>query len=247
MSSEPEERDEVSGVPAVKGRRYGDVEIRRILRQAADLQEEAGAASDATGGLSLDEIRQIAREAGIDPRFVDLAAADSVVATGPGAINLAGAPTQWQFHSEVDGEVPEEARGRILQAIRKVTGQKGEAGDLYGRMEWTFDDGMGPTIFGLSSADGRTSLDLSVSRKGEPALYFGLGIPFGGVFGGALLSSAFGVSGLAALPFIGVCATAMYGVARLFWKARARAIVESGRRLMDAATSIARESAEEGE
>jgi len=63
--------------PARPGRRFGDEEVGAILERAADLQGRSVAVTDgAARGLTLADLRQIAEEAGIDPRFVDLASAD---------------------------------------------------------------------------------------------------------------------------------------------------------------------------
>ena len=48
------------------GRRYNDKEVARIIKQASEIQP-CEAPSESTAGLSLSELEQIAREAGIDP------------------------------------------------------------------------------------------------------------------------------------------------------------------------------------
>lgn len=73
-------------------RRYGDDEIVRILSKATELQARApseGGAPAQTGGhgLTLAELRQVASEAGIDPRFIDLAAST----LGPPAVRESSA------------------------------------------------------------------------------------------------------------------------------------------------------------
>src|SRR3954465_14331124 len=59
---------------------HGDRQIARILHRAAELQEQAversGLPANRAAGLSLTELKQIAGEVGIDPRYVEAAAAE---------------------------------------------------------------------------------------------------------------------------------------------------------------------------
>jgi hypothetical protein len=206
---------------ATPGRRFGDEEIDRILQSAAELQ--AGAASverDSGRGLTLEELRQVAEEAGIDPRFIDLAATDVDGPVEKQGIGLAGGAYRWHFRTSVPGTLGDEDRERLLHAIRSVMGQKGEIADVFGRMEWSHDDGAGPIIIGISSRDGETEIDVSAVKSTEASMIHALGIPFGGVFGGAAVAGLLGLSGGAAIPAIVVAGGASWGAARIGWKAR---------------------------
>ena len=56
------------------GRQFADAEIARILQTAAELQERSSVIGEASAhGLTIEDLRQVAEEAGIDPRFVDIA------------------------------------------------------------------------------------------------------------------------------------------------------------------------------
>jgi transposase-like protein len=63
-------------------RRYSDEELARILEDAAQSEVQGESASEENGGHTLAEIRDIAREAGIDPEQVDRAAARLVADAG---------------------------------------------------------------------------------------------------------------------------------------------------------------------
>jgi len=218
-------------------RRFGDDEIERILRTAAELQERAVGGSYDPRGLTQDELRQVALEAGIDPRFVDLAVTDLDGPVESRDSAFAGGPFRWHFNSTVDGEVPHDDRDQILLAVRSMMGTKGEVAEVFGRFEWTFNDGAGPIILGVSSRDGRTEIDLTSDRSAEVGLFYGLGMPFGGIFGGAAIAGLFGISGPLALLPVGGAAIASYGVARLAWRWRSRSWDDRLRRLVERISS----------
>ena len=248
MSSEDpgsEVSDPIAATSAVRdGRRYDDEAVRRILKGAAELQAQAGTVGSASGrGLSLDEIREIAAEAGIDPRYVDLAMTEGITPAERRDWALLGAPIRWQFHEDIAGVVPEEARARIVQAVRAVAGQRGDVDEVYGRMEWTFNDGLGPVVLGLANDDETTTLDLSAARKEEVTLIYGLTVPFLGLFGGGALSASLGLSGVPQLAFAAGTLLGAMGLARLVWKARARYLEGLYHRVMAAASAIARDAA----
>lgn len=197
--------------------------MRRILQGAAELQERSGGGhSDAAGGLTLAELRQIAEEAGIDARFVDIAASGVSTPVEEDWHWLAGGPMKWHAEQSVDTTLEESDFERVLLAIRSVMGQRGELTEVFGRMEWSHDDGVGPVIIGISSRDGTTDIDITATRSGEAGLVFGLILPFGGIFGGAALSSILGITGAGSLAMIGLSAGAFYAGTRLFWKARSK-------------------------
>ena len=226
------------------GRRFGDEEINRILQSAADLQERAGVAHDASRGLTLEELRQVAEEAGIDPRFVDLAASDVDAPVESRGSGLAGGAYAWHFRTSVGGEVLDADRDRILHAIRSVMGQKGELADVYGRMEWSHDDGAGPIIVGISARDGSTEVDVSAVKSMEAGMVHALGISFGGIFGGGALAGLLGVSGPHfVFPLIAAVGTLAYGATRLGWRLRSRWWERRLRRLVERISSIAQDIA----
>ena len=112
-----------------------DAETARILETAVELQERARAVgTHSAHGLTVEDLRQIAQEVGVDPRFVDIAVSDVQGPVERHKSALAGGPVGWRFHSEVVGEIDDDDRGQILQAVRSVMGAKGEFADIYGRM-----------------------------------------------------------------------------------------------------------------
>ncbi|MGB1656096.1 MAG: hypothetical protein ACPHQP_00705 [Longimicrobiales bacterium] len=225
-------------------RHFGDDEVTRILHTAAELQERsADHGSQATGGLTLEELRQVAVEAGIDPRFVDQAATQEAAPLHGQGERWAGAPYKWEVQASVPGEIQDADRERILYAIRSVMGQKGELDYVFGRMEWSYNDGVGPIIIGLSSRDGRTEATVHAARLQEAQFLHGLGVPFTSIFGGAILAKVLGLSGLVVLPLMGTLSLVSFGVIRMGWKARARWWERKVRDVLDRIMTIVREVA----
>lgn len=225
-------------------RRFGDAEITRILQTAAELQERSASVGyDPARGLTLDELRQIALEAGIDPRFVDLAVSDSDAPVDRQSSVIAGGPYSWRLHAEVDGDITDHDRSRILASIRSEMGAKGELDDVFGRMEWSMNDGLGPIIIGISASGGKTQIDVSSVRSGEAGLIHGLGIPFGGVFGAAALAGVIGVSGPAVIPILFATGGASYAAARFGWRLRSAWWERRLRKVMKRISSIVRDVA----
>ena len=209
--------------PEATAYRFGDDDISRILQKAAELQERAAAVPGESGrGLTLAELRQVALEAGIDPRFVDLAASDFGGDVETRESVLAGGTLQWHYHVAVPTEIDDGDRERILQTLRGLLGRKGTLEDVFGRMEWTYEDGLGPVIVGISSRDGVTDIDVTAARSGEAGMIHGLAIPFGGIAVGVIAAKALAISGPLVLPLIGVGGLASYVAARFSYGLRAR-------------------------
>ena len=233
--------ESVARVPA---RRFGDDDITRILRTAVELQERSAlSGSDSPRGLTLDEIRQVALEAGIDPRYVDIAASRVSTSDERQTSLFFGGPVRWHFQTSVDGEVPERDRDQLLQAIRAITGEKGEVADVWGRMEWSHNEGVGPTIVGITSRDGRTNIDVSASKSEEATVITLLGSSFGGIALGAGLAGLLGLSGPAVLPGIGAMAALSYLGTRTAWHYRARWWERRLRELVDRVAGAAADTA----
>jgi hypothetical protein len=144
-----------AAVSRPRSRVFGDSEIARILRTAADLQERSDSFATRAGqGLTVEDLREVAREAGIDPRFVDIAVSQGLGPVGRLSSTVLGGPQSWRFHSEIPGDLSDEDRSRLVQAVRSVMDEEGEVADVYGRLEWRHDDQLGPVTIGISPQSG---------------------------------------------------------------------------------------------
>ncbi|MDX1547259.1 MAG: hypothetical protein R3247_09745 [Rhodothermales bacterium] len=115
--------------------RYGEEEIRRILKRASAMQEER---VPETEGLTLEELQQIAAEAGIDPRFVALAAeAEQRGDDARRPFHLLGGGLSILEERSFPGPLTEGQRDEILDEIRRTFHQAGRAGKVGRTTEWT--------------------------------------------------------------------------------------------------------------
>ena len=132
-----------------KPRRYTEEEFALILRKAAELQpsDSREPGQGRVSGLTMEEMRSIAQEAGLDPEAVTRAA--SLLGAleweeGEGlAVAVFGGPSKYHLKFEIPGHLPSDELGRILAEIRRTWEHQGEvtevlgAGFLTARGLWT--------------------------------------------------------------------------------------------------------------
>jgi uncharacterized membrane protein len=195
-------------------RRYSDDELRRIIEDATRSELQPKEIARQQEGVTLAEIREIAREVGIDPHAVDRAAA-SLLATE----SIDAAPSSRAFSRVLHEEtiIPRaltdsEMRLVAMQAER-VLGRRGSlysAGDL---VEWR--DGRDRLYVGIVRGEQRTRVRVIADQTSE---LFAGSAAIGGL--GLILVPTVAGPGVATIPGLVLLAAAVYGVIRLFWKQR---------------------------
>lgn len=173
-------------------RRYGDKEVARILKRATELQRAEPSATDPEG-LTLAELAEIAREAGIDPAFLQRAA----VEVGPReplsslAEKLAGAPMSVRVERIVSGELRPDQFDGIIPLIQQATDGQGTASAVGKTLTWSSrtDNNTSAQQVLVASRDGTTLIRVEERLSG---LAGGL---FGGFVGGAGIGGGVGVGG----------------------------------------------------
>ncbi len=223
-------------------RRYSDEEVQDLIRRALALQEKSSGVAPGVAhpeGLSLAEVRQIAAEVGIDPRFVELAVSSRAAESTRVANWFAGGPYRWRLKTSVEGELEGAQKARVVDEMRRYVGRPGEVSDLYGTMEWTHDDGLGPVAVGVRSADGRTEIDVTANRSGTVGLLHSLTTLGGGVGLGALVSGLAGVSGPGALGVVLGASAVSYYASRIAWHLRSKVWERRVREMAERAADVA--------
>ena len=115
-------------------RRYSEEEAQRIFAHVAERQRDA-LASDA--GLSIEDLQEAARAAGLDPDLV-LQAAVSLDAPAPEQTQtLLGAPVEVVRQRLVSEPVSDETWAQIVAEARRAFGGVGIAGQIGRLREWT--------------------------------------------------------------------------------------------------------------
>lgn len=195
-------------------RKFNDEEVALIIKRAAELQQTELIAQDPSNALSLSEVEEIAKEAGIDPALIRRAASTldkPSESTRPSA--WVGAPTRLVFERVVDGEIPVDAYEPIVNEIRRTFGDNGVPSVLGRTLAWT-----STSTGGRRHSRGR-QIDVSVMSRGgvttirvEEELRNTAGALFGGLVGGG----TGGTSGLSMGIGLGAFHSPALAVAMLF-------------------------------
>jgi len=236
------------------GRRFNEKEVAAIIKRASELQEVESTAGESSTGMSLAELEQIAREAGLDPALVRRAASDldtRVTDQQPSA--FFGAPTDLVLERTIDGEVPTEEYEALVLEIQRELGGVGAASGLGRTLVWTMtthDHRRAATRtvqVTVTPRNGRTTI-----RIEEPLRPLAGGL-FGGVIGGVGAGTGGIVMGIGmnlfnsmpvALSMVGGMVGASYLLARTIFGRMVRNRGERLQRLMSrladhvAATSV---------
>lgn len=145
----------------IESRTFTDDEVREILRKAVEaLPSRALVRSD---GVSLDELKSIAEEAGLDPARVEDAARSVVLQRGNRPNRILGAPMVLNFERRVQGTYSQADTPEILAVIRRTTGQQGEVDDIHGSLEWSARSDAAERLVTLSEKNGTTTIQSSAN------------------------------------------------------------------------------------
>jgi hypothetical protein len=119
-------------------RRFNEEEVALIIKRAAELQQTEQAEHDPGNALTLPEVEQIAREAGIDPRLIRHAALGLDRPHGSNRPSpWVGAPTRIVFERVIDGEVPTEEFENLINEVRRSLGENGVPSVLGKTLAWS--------------------------------------------------------------------------------------------------------------
>ena len=148
---------------------YSEKEIQNLLRQAAALQ---AARRDPSNGLTLDEIRRIAQEAGIDASFVDQAANGLTAKTSSNrADGFWGGTYRVASEMTLNHTVDEDEWAIMVAEIRRSMGQRGQSEALGRGFDWRYTvNGQEYSHVTLTPRGERTHVD--VSRANQAGLWY---------------------------------------------------------------------------
>ena len=143
----------------MSGRIFSEQEASQILRRAAELMEkEVEGGKDYTPGITRQELENIAKEVGVDPKFLELAITQQGRAESkPGVLHL----TQ-EFERVIEGELNPDDFDVIIESIKPLSriGQAGftQVGRSLQASAWT---GVSQANVSVSSRNGRTRLKVA--------------------------------------------------------------------------------------
>lgn len=184
-------------------RRYSETEVGRLLKYATELQqsdEAGGPGGHEGGGMTLATLQEVAAEAGIEPRYVQLAAA-RIDSPEPARRKsaLAGTPLLVRAERIIPGELRDEDYEQIVTEIQLAIDVPGSASMVGRTLTWrseTSDYQTRSLQVVVASRNGETRI------QAEERLQSYAGALYGGVVGGAGIGIGVGVGvgvGLGAL------------------------------------------------
>ncbi|MDR9410069.1 MAG: hypothetical protein RI573_14605 [Balneolaceae bacterium] len=139
---------------------YDSKEVRAILRIAAE--KSAADEPDNKMGLSIDELRQLASEAGIDPEQITRAAAEIEANSRINERNFWGGPFSYSPQVLVDGEITLGQWEEMLLSIREFFQSKGKVTTRNSVYEWSspWDTSNSAHVTALKN-NGQTKINLN--------------------------------------------------------------------------------------
>lgn len=231
---------------AVGARKYTDQEVALVIKRAAELQmQESEQSESRAAGLSLTELEQVAREAGLDPALVRRAAADLDTrnSTSPHSRFLGG-PSIITIERTISGEVSADDYELIVEELRRVFNDNGIVSTLGRSLAWTSIPsgrrrGGRSVNITVSPRDGNTVIRAEESLRSVAGGLFG-GL-MGGIGGGTTgASMAVGIGVLhSAVAFGGIWLSVLGGSYLLARTIFANVARRSGSRLREAVDRIA--------
>ncbi len=216
--------------PSNLPRLYGEKEIGKILKRATELQIDEPSVPSADK-ITLQELEEIAAEAGIDPAYLRRAALE--VDTGGADRStwekLAGEEFLLVREVILQGELREDGFERIVTIIERATSEHGQSSVLGRTLTWRSEttNKTRTVQVTVTSRDGQTSIRLEENLKELAGAYFG---GFGAVsgLGGFTIGANLGIGLLGALS----SGLGLLGLAYLGARGTYRAIVKKRRRAM---------------
>jgi hypothetical protein len=207
-------------------RKFTEEEFGLILRKASELQARPASLGGGDGdGLSLEEIKAVAAEVGIDPGMIERAA--SLVPRREETSRmaaLAGGPTRFRLEHTIPRELTEEDQVQILDAARRVVGQHGKVLPGTPGLEWSNHGDVSQIYVTAVPGPEGTDLRVTANRDGAAVItlvFTTLGGVLAGVATGASLEPtglALGAGILAGGGLLGL------GTARAIWAATTRSM-----------------------
>ena len=202
-------------------RRFTDREIGLILKRAVELEESSPTKGlSIARGLSLTELQEIAREAGIDPGMVGRAVTELDGRRSLDSPSIGGPSTVRREVRTVPGKLSRESVGELVRVVDQEVEAQGTVVEALGGVRWTSNGRFLNTQVSVEPSGEDTVLRVE-ERYSEMVRGPLHGIPasWGLIFGLAL-----GLEGLSlALPLViiltAITAMVGWGVGDLVWRA----------------------------
>lgn len=201
-------------------RRFTDQEIGLILRRAVELDEKSSQrTSSSARGLTLGELQEIAKEAGINPGMVGRAVTEMESRGGLEPPSIGGPSPVKREVRTVPGEMSREKVGELMRVVDQEVEAQGTVVEALGAVRWTSNTRFLSTQVSVEPSGDDTLLRVE-ERYSEMVRGPLHGIP---TSWGLLLGLALGLEGLSlALPLVIILVAIMtiigWSAGSLIWR-----------------------------
>ena len=224
-------------------RLYNDREVQLILKSAVEIQMKADSFHE-SGGMSLEQLEHVAREAGLDPASIRRAASQIDLHRDVGENVFLGSPDHIVAERTVDFPLDRSKFDQLLDVARGISGEVGEVSTVGGQFGWKGSRDGAKTDITVSVSDATTTFRVRIDLDEEIIGHFMIkavaGGAGGGIAGGAMIAAAAGVGLVGWVAGAAIAATgyiwARRGLKRSAISMRARA-----EQLVDALVARARD------
>ena len=212
-----------------KPRLYTDDEVALILREAAQSADAPAGLREVTSGLSLDQIKAAAAEAGLDPSHVERAALRLAQRQPPSLLErVLGGPRRHRDAIHLPIAMNEKTSARLLSAVRSAAEVPGEGQSDASGFAWNASLG-GLSVTAHEDAQG-TRVQVIVERG---AMLFQTMFWSQAII--VMLIWAAVDNGLPELLVAATLAIGTFAAARAYWKSSTRKVREKIAALLEAA------------
>lgn len=149
------------------GKTYTDQEFALILSKASELARASDASAESLQGISLDEMKAVAAEVGLDPTLVERAARLVPMETGQSRLErILGGPVKYRWEADFHGRLSNESAAHLLSAVRSAAEQQGEGQADSSGMSWHSVGAYSQVLVTAHADEDRTRVRLVVDRSG---------------------------------------------------------------------------------
>jgi hypothetical protein len=190
------------------------------MRKAFELEEQTPRRVSGRDGLTLDEMRSIASEVGLDPAALVRAAELVPAERSGGAARVLGAPEAFTYELWLDTALDDTARDVLLQTVRRILGQRGETRVTGDVLQWKSVGRSDHVWLTVTSRGDRTVIELTGDRR--PSLL--LSVLFPALLWGGVAAALTMAMSIVASPLLlaGVALIPTLLTARLAWRTASR-------------------------
>lgn len=227
-------------------RRYSEREFALILREASRTRVEGSSASHS--GMTLEEIRAVAAEVGIDPLAIERAAALLPANQDPGRLaRWIGGPLRYRMEHTASGTLDDDTRERVIDAVRRAAEVHGTVGTRDQTLEW--HSGVEPSQIHVTVRPTNVGAEIRVTSDRSGALML---TGFMSLMGGGIVA---GITGAIIDPDTVAVGLAIFGgglsgglvVARSLWARTSRSVQTRIARIMSAVSDELSEAGSDGQ